>query len=283
MRTFPSDEVCQVLRQAAPFLNEAKKGEGKGIGAYGPAYEAWISDIKSQLEETANKVLNALLWRAGIQGGPLRLSTHESALRWSEDEDDSDSLGFLNHQVPAGIFLIGLPESQSLDIAFDQLPTPVGDSSYGCPPLAHELLREAWRNLRVHPNSALVIGVAAAETGLKTLIVELVPQNGWLIKELQSPPIEKLATKYLPTLPARCTLEGEVRPPPKSTMGAIRSGVKSRNDIVHGRGETPTSDQVRSLLLAVKDLLYLCDYYAGNQWALDLIRAGVRRELGLKT
>jgi hypothetical protein len=43
-------------------------------------------------------------------------------------------------------------------------------------PVAHELWREAW-NLR-HPNlrSSLVIGVAAAEVGLKQLIATLVPR-----------------------------------------------------------------------------------------------------------
>jgi hypothetical protein len=91
--------------------------------------------------------------------------------------------------------LLKLPQTQSLDITFDSIPKPVGDASYGCPPLGQELLREAWRNLFVHPRSALVIGMAAAETGLKALIVDLVPENSWLIQEVQSPPIVKLASK----------------------------------------------------------------------------------------
>jgi hypothetical protein len=64
-------------------------------------------------------------------------------------------------------------------------------------------------------------------------------------------------------------------------MNTIQSGVEARNRIVHGRGGALGTDQLRALLLAIKDLLYLFDYYAGYEWALDLISREVRVELGV--
>jgi len=225
--------------------------------------------------------VSVLLWRLGVQGGPLRLSADVTSLRWSEDDDQFDTMGSLSHQIPGGVFTLRLPNTQSLDIVFEELPKQVGCGSYGFPPLAQELLKEAWRNIYTHPRSALVIGVAAAETGMKALIVELVPENTWLIRELQSPPIVKLATKYLPHLPARCRLGEDVKPPPRSVIRIIEAGVEWRNNIVHGRGTMPTVDELQPLLLGIKDLLYLLDYYAGYEWALNLVSERVRRELSV--
>jgi hypothetical protein len=42
-------------------------------------------------------------------------------------------------------------------------------------PLGHELLQEAWELRRTNPRSALVIGMAAAETGFKEFSSQLVP------------------------------------------------------------------------------------------------------------
>jgi hypothetical protein len=44
---------------------------------------------------------------------------------------------------------------------------------------------------------------------------------------------------------------------------------------------------LKELLLAIRDLLYLLDFYCGFEWALDQIRDEVRQEMvnefGLKT
>jgi hypothetical protein len=72
--------------------------------------------------------------------------------------------------------------------------------SEDAPPFARELLQEAWSEENKNPRSALVIGIAALETGIKDLIIGLIPETEWLIRNLQSPPVHRMLGEYLPLL-----------------------------------------------------------------------------------
>src|SRR5438270_11607402 len=67
-------------------------------------------------------------------------------------------------------------------------------------PLAHALLREGWSQRRENPSSALLIGMAALEIGIKEYIAECVPDAAWLAENAPTPPIVNMLTDYLPTL-----------------------------------------------------------------------------------
>ena len=70
-------------------------------------------------------------------------------------------------------------------------------------PLAHQLLREAWNLRHTNPRISVVIGVAAAEVGMKQLVAMLVPHARWLVEELPSPPLVPMMRHYLAELPIR--------------------------------------------------------------------------------
>jgi hypothetical protein len=111
----------------------------------------------------------------------------------------------------------------------------------------------------------------AAETGVKHLISTLVPAAAWLVEEIPSPPLVQILEKYVPSLPARLTINGKVLPPPDWLISVIRKGVRLRNEIVHGHQTELKSDSLREILLAVRDLLYLYDLYAGHEWAVQYL------------
>jgi hypothetical protein len=62
---------------------------------------------------------------------------------------------------------------------------------------------------------------------------------------------------------------------------AIRSGVERRNRLVHGNLPEVEPQEVKKLLLAVRDVLWLCDYYRGLGWALDHLSSETRAALGV--
>lgn len=66
-------------------------------------------------------------------------------------------------------------------------------------PLAHELWRESWNLRHASPRSSLVVGVAAAEVGIKQLIALLVPGAESLVEHLPSPSVTTLIRRVLPT------------------------------------------------------------------------------------
>jgi hypothetical protein len=143
-------------------------------------------------------------------------------------------------------------------------------------PVAHELWREAWNLRHSSPRSSLVIGVAAAEVGLKQLIATLVPDAKSLVENIPSPPLETMMRKVLPDLPIQADVEPSRRAP-RHLRTAIASAVEDRNRVVH-LGVAPRND-LRATLLAIRDLLYLLDTYSGHQWAEALLTETTRSAL----
>jgi hypothetical protein len=138
-------------------------------------------------------------------------------------------------------------------------------------PLGHQLFREAWNQRSSHPRSALVIGVAAAEVGLKKLIGMLVPQAQWLVGEIQTPSFGKMLRKYLPSLPVKAKFQGKKIAPPGKLMKKLERAVEYRNKVVHAGEPPPDSEKLEEMLRAVDDFLWICDLYAGNLWVAEYI------------
>jgi hypothetical protein len=143
-------------------------------------------------------------------------------------------------------------------------------------PLAHQLLREAWDLMYSNPRSSIVIGVSAAEVGLKRLIVDIAPVTRWLMEELPSPPLVQMMTHYLPELEIRAPVPRQKRCP-KGLRKSLQAAVEARNRVVH-RGERPGLS-LYATLRSVKEFLYLLDYYRGHEWAAAYLSEETLREL----
>jgi hypothetical protein len=146
-------------------------------------------------------------------------------------------------------------------------------------PLGHELFLEAWELRSRNPRSALIIGMSAAEVGLKQCIAKLVPDAEWLANNAPTPPLDKMLSNYLLLLPAKLKIEGNVLKPSQRIRSAIRKGIQARNHSVHVGSEPPKGKALKELLLSIRDLLYLLDFYCGFEWALEYIRDEVREEM----
>ncbi len=146
------------------------------------------------------------------------------------------------------------------------------------PPVSRELLLEASELIVSHRRSAFVMLTAAAEVGLKQYVAAVAPHAAWLVSNVQAPPIAKMLKHYLPTLPAVLTVEGKAFVP-KYVHDVFDKCNMARNELVH-KGELKMSaNDVRLYRDVVNDLLYLLDYYAGNEWAWVLMSVEARREL----
>jgi hypothetical protein len=136
-------------------------------------------------------------------------------------------------------------------------------------PLGRQLFRGAWGHIGTNPRSALVIGVAAAEVGLKRLIGTLIPAAEWLVQEVQAPPMRKILRDFLPTLPARATwADGSpIELPPKIISEVVKAS-ELRNKIVHVGAMPPSRRELAIMLRAISDLLWICDIYLREHWAM---------------
>jgi hypothetical protein len=127
-----------------------------------------------------------------------------------------------------------------------------------------------------------VIGVTAAESAVKGCIALLQPQTKWLIENTPSPSLQKLLTEYLPNLPVKCQVSGKPRVPDNSVLKLLKKGASIRNIIVHGGSCSLKMESLKEILVAVKDLLWLMDYYCGQSWALDHVSDDAKKELGVE-
>jgi hypothetical protein len=230
------------------------------------------SEIARDLSNTAVETFGLIRWRRAM-AGPVE-ALQPRALEWRDDSENW-------HRFPPDIqWEVGPPYT---------LPnsTPDEIASLGAmaasairEPLGHALFREAQNAARRREYaSALVMGIAALEIGVKELIGTLVPGAEWLALHAPSPPMYEILKDYLPTIPAHESIGGHVASPPSEILDTIRNGVNKRNETVHrGQGEL-RQDFIAKVLDAVADVLWMCDYFTGRKWALQNLSDQMRAAL----
>lgn len=248
---------------------------GDEFSCFPQGYRDFIQRMHTHIDRLATDLFNVIRWRFGIDGGPLTLASEWASMRWHDvrvSTDILDERGFLNQQVPAGIFTNRLPEVQDISLTGD-CADAIEDMFrlQTSQPLYHDLFREAWQNRSDNPRSALVMAIAAAETAFKTTAIDLCDNKTteWTFENLPSPPLDRMIREYLELLPARRKFAGEVRRPPKPVIATLKQGIELRNKLVHGRNQDVDSDQLDKILIAVRNFLYLLDFYRGHDWAVD--------------
>jgi hypothetical protein len=148
-------------------------------------------------------------------------------------------------------------------------------------PVHHDLFYEAWAQRFDNPLSALVVGVAAAEVGVKNCIAALVPEAAWLAFNVPSPPLLQVLKEYLPSLPVR-HINNEVKMPPAAVLDTLAKGISRRNALAHTGKPSPPPEFTEKVLEAIRDLLWLMDYYSGAAWALHYLRDETKSALGVR-
>jgi hypothetical protein len=119
-----------------------------------------------------------------------------------------------------------------------------------------------------HPRSALVVSLAAVEVGIKEVISALIPEASWLVENIPSPPLERLVTDFLPTLPVRGHLPGTSRvDPKKELLDELKKAVRLRNELIHTGRSSPDGAWLDDWLALGSSLLYAFDSYSGKAWA----------------
>lgn len=235
-----------------------------GLSPFEESYRNFILDLQQRLDKIATTAAHLLGWRNKIFGFPYRFESSLVHLRWGFAEDTLQAPPFLNRQMPLGLMWLQTPEIWNGKIELD-------DTLGSEPPLYYELLNDAVCAMERSPKSSLIMFVTALETAIKHYIVQAAPQTEWLIAELQSPPITKLYTKYLQTLPA---LNGNLDyclAVPNNIRNKIEKFVLMRNSVVHGKSVSISKDFLQEVKQVVTQITYYIDWLRGNVWAFKFI------------
>ena len=234
------------------------------------AFQAFTEHIRRELSDHLRRTVHLLRWRYAITGphNPFGYRSFD----WSYDGQQWYAMPTTTYAHIEEISVLRVS-----DIAYAEIEALVKDMPGE--PIGHELFREAWHQKHSNPRSALVIGIAAAEVGFKYCVSVLVPQARWLVENVPSPPLGKMLRQYLPILPVRLTIHGDVKAPPSAIVKTIEEGVELRNKIAHAGTVALTYEKLEEILLAIRDLLWILDYYTGHNWALEHVRPEIRQRL----
>ncbi len=236
------------------------------------AFQDFSSRVNSELSDYANRTVRVFRWRNDVEGSHNPLSYR--GFKWSFDSNEW-------HPMPSTVTgkarVLG-----SLRVTDAELQAVVQTvAGSGDEPLSHQLFREAWAQPHTNQRSALVIGVSAIEVATKECIAALDPHAEWLVRELPTPPVEKMLREYLTTLPAKNTVDGQVRFP-SELLDELKKAVGWRNKVAHG-GTLPVRwDRLeRFLEYHARDLIWLLTYYSGAGWAFRHVSQTTKAALGI--
>jgi hypothetical protein len=225
-----------------------------------------IDRVFSPLQKAMRATVSILRWREGLMEGPV------SPFRRMREFYSLDGEKWLEISAARSAKLtcsIGPKQvAASIEMCREIVDLVQGRTEE---PLGHQLFREAWNLRGSNPRSALAIGVAAAEVGLKKLIGSLVPHASWLLDELQSPSFSKISRNFLPKLPVKRRVIGKTLRPPNKLLNKLDRAIEHRNGLVHAGKSPPDNEELEEMLRAVYDFLYVCDVYGGSDWAQNYI------------
>ena len=235
----------------------------------------YSSEVIRELRNTATQIFGLIRWRCAMEGPVEAFSSRLNSFQW---RDASENWHVFPPNLGGRIEMVRLPRFSPEELSDLEALAISGTRE----PVAHALLREARRaSGQREYASALVMGIAALEIGVKQLIGTLAPAAEWLVLHAPSPPVFEILRDYLPTIPAHESIGGNVARPHVDILETVRNGVNRRNEIVHrGKGEL-RQDFIAKVLVAVSDVLWMCDYFTGQKWALqnmsDVMRAVLPR------
>lgn len=229
-----------------------------------PSMESYVRDCTKSLADYAQRTIRVLVWRNNLHM-PLSDLQVARLIEWSLD---NTTWHLLPQEHPKGFLdvsdrAVGFRNTRD-DI--EALVTTGRDM-----PIGHELFEEAWSQWGQNPRSALVIGMAAVEAGLKDCVADLVPSMSWFVEPVQSPPISSMLAHVHEIAAQPLDLNGEVVRVPKYMRDTLTKGANDRNHVVHRGAQPPNAEGLREILFCAQEFLYLLDGYCGDpKWAVGL-------------
>ena len=223
-----------------------------------------VTKVSERMDGFLTLVLRLALWRAGMHGHH-ELIRQGTGVVWSSDQREwKPARPKVSMVMAADVRSVTNVEEFLGDVK--QLVQQEEQA-----PVAHEILREAWNLASRSPRSALMLGMAAVEVGVKAFITLLVPESEWLCFEVPTPPIVRVLREYLPKLPVRRRIDGKAFIP-DDMLETLKKATEKRNRAAH-RGVVVEHDQwLIELLNTIQRILFLLDYYAGHDWSLKNVR-----------
>ena len=228
-------------------------------------FEDYIRSIRSELSDYIQRTFNIYRWRTGQPG------VHNPFSRGGMVFSLDNKKWFLVPHGIKGAFSIWVPPilPDKIGLKIRQLVESNHDQ-----PKGHLLFCEANSIRGSNPRNALLIAMSALEVAVKECIIKLNPDSQWVVKNMPSPNILQLINEYIPKISKNAK---SILPLPKMMKEIVLKGVVIRNKIAHIGEQAPKNETQKEIFATIGDLLWILDYCAGHDWALNFISKETRR------
>jgi hypothetical protein len=236
-----------------------------GLDYYPNPFITFTEKIYGNLSTIAKTSISYLRWRYAQEGPPAPISTR--GLSFSVNESMNDW-----HSIPGSYSVNNVTPSRSILKASDIFLTELKNSIIQGikEPVYHELLREAKELKFNSSRSCTLISISAAEIAVKKVINNLVPKSQWFIDNIQSPPTVKLIKEYFQKIIPTDKYK-KIKNKCEQLAGELETAILIRNQIAHHGINAPEDEKLERIIKTVEQLLWVCDYCSGNDWALTYI------------
>ncbi|MCH8538634.1 MAG: hypothetical protein LAT66_12800 [Alkalimonas sp.] len=235
-----------------------KEGPDYGIDCYPDSLKNFLTPIGKAHSDLLHRINSILSWRC-FDTRDLSYQCKNWGLLFSFDFESWHRLPILGsisveyvEQPPNINKFLSSPE---------EITKIIGEPQFITLPI--ELLCEAKKVINSSPRSSLVIAVSALEVKLKDFISKKTDKAEWLINNLQSPPIDKLLSDYVPNLVYD---KQEYFKSIDKYISVIKNVISERNKITH-LGCNTTAARVESYISSIEKVMYILDYYCNCEWA----------------
>jgi hypothetical protein len=212
----------------------------------------FIVKAEGELTSYANRAAKLLRWRLNL-GGSHELLQRKLLSQWSFDNGESWIPLPIDFRISISSLAPRTLDSDEVDFLQTAIDANLTE------PLAHEILQEATSLCQKNPRSSLIMAVLAAEVGIKQFVISAAPQTEWLVENLQSPPIVKIAVELIPVL-AKMNI-------PEPIIDDLKTAVNLRNAMIHRGVANLKQDRLSKSIRAVGLLLNWLDANRGEVWA----------------
>ena len=268
----PNDELMAMFKDlergempsGSRSAEEAKAASLGATGSFSPPFDLYpvvlqeyLLAIHAFLSDSFRRLLGLVAWRSGAYGAP---APRTKGTTWSFD---ASVWAPLAQRRGGSVSIMLIPNiTNEIKTSVQALMEEGAEQS-----ASQELLREAWQLRNTNPRSALLLGMAAIEVGLKECISELIPDAEWLAFHAPSPSLTTMLKHFVPLLPVRA---GTAAAPIKSIMNVLNDAVMERNGLAHQGAFDLSRQEVAEVLDVARELLLQFDLYRGHAWAAKI-------------
>lgn len=250
-------EIITLDTRGYTITNENFKYFVPHIDSFPEHFKDFQKKLNDKLSSFIKDFINNIMWVCNYNGSHspfsfLRFEFSKDKIKWDE----------MPSNITVGVSLLDSP------IRLSEKGRQIIGSKKTVAPIHHSLFLEAWSQKNVNKRSSLIMGLAALEAAVKHMIVKITPDSAWIVENSPSPAVLAMIRDMIITLPIKNKIDNEIKIPSKEILDELQKWIGVRNKLIHKGSELPQTFKIDSILKILKSIIYLMDYYGGEEWAI---------------